>query len=107
MSGSAMTQLKRWGDNTHATRIGNMLVYDRKLWYGASNLLGSTADRDGFGVACYDPIEDAHSIFATSGDTSTFGTGSLPFNHFIVDDQIFFGGYLFAFRSEEHTSELQ
>lgn len=97
MSGSAMTQLKRWGNDTKATRIGNMVVYDRKLWYGASNLLGFASDRDGFGVACYDPIEDAHSIWATCGDTSTFGTGSLPYTNFIVDDQIFFGGYLFVF----------
>lgn len=97
MSGSAMTQLKRWGSDDKATRIGNMIVYDRKLWYGASNLLGMASDRDGFGVACYDPIEDAHSVFATSGDTSTFGTGSLPYVNFIVDDQIFFHGYLFVF----------
>lgn len=94
MSGSAVTQLKRWGDDNKATRIGNMTVYDRKMFYGASNLLGF-GSRDGFGVAVYDPVEDAHSIMAVNADTVTFAKGVSPQRNYIVDDQIFFGGYLF------------
>lgn len=95
MSGSAVTQLKRWGDDTAATRIGNMTVYDRRLWYGASNLLGF-GSRAGFGVACYDPIEDAHSVPVTNSDTTTYSRGSSPYRNHIVDDQVFFGGHLFC-----------
>ena len=96
MSGSAVTQLKRWGDETKATLIGNMCVYDRRLFYGASNLLGF-GSRTGFGVAVYDPIEDAHSIIASNSDTGTYSSGSLPYTNYMVDDQIFFQGKLFAF----------
>lgn len=94
MSGSAVTQLKRWGDNTQAVVIGNLTVYDRKLWYGASNLLGI---RPGFGVACYDPVEDAHSVPVSNEDVVTNIRGASPYPSYIVDDQIFFQGTLFAF----------
>lgn len=98
MSGSAMTQLKRWGDDTQATRIGNMTAYDRRLFYGASNNLGfGAASRPGFGIACYDPIEDAHSLIANNGDTVTFTRGSAPYLNMLVDDQVFFEGNLFCF----------
>lgn len=96
MSGSAMTQLKRWGRDDTAMLIGNMVVYDRRLWYGATNLLGF-GTRSGFGVACYDPIEDAHSIPVSRSDTVTFAPGALPSPNYIVDDQIFFKGKLFVF----------
>lgn len=95
MSGSAVTQLKRWGDETAATKIGNMAVFDRHLLYGASNLLGF-GQRAGFGVAIYDPIEDAHSIIAENSNTSTYARGLAPYTNYIVDDQIVFNGYLFA-----------
>jgi len=97
MSGSAVTQLKRWGDINRATYIGDMVVYDRRLWYGASNLLGfgRTANVEGFGVATYDPIEDAHSILAVSNDTVAYSKGSAPYTNYIVDSVIFFGGYMF------------
>lgn len=94
MSGSAVTQLKRWGDNSQAVLIGNLTVYDRRLWYGASNLLGIRA---GFGVACYDPVEDAHSVPVSNGDTVSYARGASPYPSYIVDDQIFFEGTLFAF----------
>jgi hypothetical protein len=97
LSGSAMTQLKRWGHESYATRIGNMIVYDRRMWYGASNLLGFGNGRAGFGVACYDPIEDAHSIAASNSDTTTYVRGAAPYINALVDDQCFFGGFLFAF----------
>ena len=96
MSGSAVTQLKRWGDEADATRIGSMTVYDRRMFYGASNLLGFGA-RTGFGVACYDAIEDSHSIVASNSDTTTYPTGAAPYRNYIVDDQIFFEGRLYVF----------
>ena len=98
MSGSAVTQLKRWGDDTQATSIPSMVVYDRKMFYGASNLLGfGSAVRSGFGVAAYDPIEDAHSIVAANSATGTYAKGVAPYVNYIVDDVIFFQGKLFAF----------
>lgn len=96
MSGSAVTQLKRFGVFGVATRIGGMVVYDRKLFYGASNLL-ALGPVKGFGVACYDPVEDAHSLFATNRDTVTYAPGAAPYSDLIVDDQIFFSGKLFVF----------
>lgn len=98
MSGSAVTQLKRWGDASQATLIGNLRVFDRKLFYGASNGLGMAGGaRPVFGVACYDPIEDAHSIMACNADATTYSRGSTPYTNWIVDDHIFFGGQLFVF----------
>lgn len=98
MSGSAMTQLKRWGDGTNSNYIGNMVVYDRKLFYGASNGLGFAGSaRPVFGVVAYDPIEDAHSIVASNMDATTYARGSAPYDAWIVSDQCFFGGQLFVF----------
>lgn len=94
MSGSAVTQLKRWGDPSQATKIGNLRVFDRRMFYGATNGLGMT-NRPVFGVACYDPIEDAHSIVASNADATTYARGASPYENWIVDDQIFFGGQLF------------
>lgn len=94
MSGSAMTELKRWGKATESNIIGSLMVHDRKLWYGASNLLGMRA---GFGVAVYDPVEDAHSIHASNSDTVTFPRGVSPFTAHIVDDVIVFQGRIYAF----------
>lgn len=96
MSGSAVTQLKRWGDENAAYLIGNMTVYDRHLFYGASNMLG-IGNRSGFGVMVYDPIEDSHNFFAENSDTVTYSKGSTPFRNDIVEDQIVFGGYMFVF----------
>jgi hypothetical protein len=93
MSGSAVTQLKRWGKETEANTLGNLLVFDRKLFYGAGNLLGM---RRGFGVAAYDPIEDAHSIIAANGDTATYGAGVAPYSDMLVDDVFVFGGQMFV-----------
>lgn len=96
MSGSAVTQLKRWGHEADATRIGSMTVYDRKLFYGASNLLGF-GDRRGFGLAVYDPLEDAHSIAVSNSDIVTYPPGSVPYRNYIVDDQEFYEGSAFVF----------
>jgi hypothetical protein len=92
-SGSAVTQLKRWGKVGRATSVGNLIVHDRKLYYGASSLFGMAS---GFGVAVYDAIEDAHSIFATNRDTGTYADTSGVGRDWMVDDVFFFGGYLFV-----------
>lgn len=93
MSGSAVTQLKRWGKEGEYTNLGSLLVHDRKMFYGASNLLGMRA---GFGITCYDPIEDAHSIIASNGDTVTYARGAAPYPAYGVDDVFAFGGYLWV-----------
>lgn len=92
MSGSAMTELKRWGKITESNIIRNAVVYNRKLWYGASNLFGMG---NGFGVAVYDPVEDAHSMTATNQDTVTYPTGGATKPNRIVEDVIFFHGKMF------------
>ena len=93
MSGSAVTQLKRWGKDTEANIIGSLTVHDRRMFYGASNLLGMQA---GFGVAVYDPVEDAHSIVASNSDTTTFPRSGTANSSHCVDDVIFFKGYMFV-----------
>jgi len=93
-----MTQLKRWGETTNSTWIGNMIVYDRQLWYGASNGLGfAGATNPVFGVVAYDPIEDSHCIVATNANATAYARGAAPYTNWIVDDQCFFGGQLFVF----------
>jgi hypothetical protein len=93
MTGSAMTQLKRWGKDGEACSLGSLVAYDRHLFYGASNLLGIRA---GFGVAVYDPVEDAHSIIASNGDTVTYARGAAPYLAYMVDDVFFWQGLMWA-----------
>lgn len=93
MSGSAMTELKRWGKDTEANTLGSLMTFDRHLFYGAGNLFGM---RRGFGVAAYDPIEDAHSIIASNGDTVTYAPGAAPYTAMLVDDVFYYSGYLWA-----------
>lgn len=93
-TGSAVTELKRFGDPDRATRTGRMLVWNRKLYYGAGNLFGY---QNGFGVACYDAAEDGHSIFAANTDTATTypdasGTG----DDWFVSDLVVFGKYMYV-----------
>lgn len=95
MSGSAMTLLKRWGKEDKSTIINSMTVYDRKLFYGASNLLGFGDGAEGFGVAVYDPIEDAHSIIASNQDTETYPTGDTGGDSTVLD-QTFFQGNMYV-----------
>jgi hypothetical protein len=96
MSGSAVTELKRWGRDGVATRVGSLRAYDRRLLYGASALLAVT-DRLGFGIAAYDPVEDGHSIIASNADTVSYPPGSAPYRNLLVQDVIGFEGRLFAF----------
>lgn len=89
-TGSAVTELKRWGQSGVHTPIGKMRVARRHLFYGAGGLLGAGS---GFGVAVYDAIEDAHSVFASNRDESSYSAGTNGVNH-IVDDVIVFGDWL-------------
>jgi hypothetical protein len=101
LTGSAVTQLKRWGKIDRSTIIGDFTVYDRRLFYGASNLWGMNenaagTDLGGFGVAVYDPVEDAHSIWASNKDTTTYPDSSGTGADWIVDDVIWWNGYMHA-----------
>jgi hypothetical protein len=66
-----------------------MRVARRHLFYGAGGLLGMG---DGFGIAVYDAVEDAHSVFASNRDASNAG-GTKGVN-WIVDDVIQWGEWL-------------
>lgn len=93
LSGSAMTELKRWGKPAKAVVPSmRMVVLGGRLFYGAGGLLGM---QDGFGIAAYDAVEDAHSIFATNKDTTTYPDVSGGGVGWTVDDLIIFGGKLF------------
>lgn len=92
-TGAAVTELKRWGKTGKSTSIGQMMVYGRRLFYGASSLFGV---RDGFGVACYDAVEDAHSIFAVQDTTASYPDASGTGKDWLVDDVIVFGGKMFC-----------
>ncbi len=103
LTGSAVTQLKKWGEFDSATTLGRMVVYDRKLFYGAAALWNMNkddttpfTDRGGFGVAVYDCVEDAHSIWATNKDSLAGGSypGGTGGINWIVDDVAFYQGYL-------------
>lgn len=98
-TGSAVTQLKRFGAFGRATTLGRLMVYDRKLWYGASGLWGMNknsagTDLGGFGVAVYDAIEDSHAIWATNKDTTTYPDASGVGRDWHVDDVFFWNGYM-------------
>ena len=99
MTGSAVTQLKRWGELDRSTNIGQFTEYDRKMYYGASalwsmNKNAAGTDLGGFGVAIYDPIEDAHSVWATNKDTVTYPDASGTGADWIVDDIIYYRGFM-------------
>jgi hypothetical protein len=101
MTGSAVTQLKKWGEIDRSTVVGKFRVYDRKLYYGASGLWSMNknsagTDLEGFGIAVYDPIEDAHSIWASNKDTITYTDTSGTGADFIVDDVIYYRGRMLA-----------
>jgi len=101
MTGSAVTRLKKWGEIDRSTIIGQFTEYDRRLYYGASalwsmNKNAAGTDLGGFGVATYDPIEDAHSIWATNKDTVSYADASGTGADWIVDDIIYYRGRMFA-----------
>lgn len=92
-TGAAVTELKRWGVTGRSTTIGSMIVYARRLFYGASGLFGV---RPGFGIACYDSVEDGHSIFAMNDDVTSFPDTTGTGGSWLVDDVVVFGGKMFC-----------
>jgi hypothetical protein len=92
-TGAAVTELKRWGVSGKNTSIGQMVVYGRRLFYGASSLFGV---RSGFGIACYDSVEDGHSIFAIQDNAASYPDSSGTGKDWLVDDVIVFGGKMFC-----------
>ncbi len=91
-SGAAVTELKRWGELGSDIFTGRMRVIGPRLYYGAPSLLGMG---DGFGIATYDPAEDAHHIWATNKDAVTYAGGTENRN-WLVDDVMFFKGQIFC-----------
>ena len=93
--------MKKWGEIDRSTVLGKFREYDRKLYYGASalwsmNKNAAGTDLGGFGVAVYDPIEDAHSIWATNKDTTTYTDSSGTGEDWIVNDTIYYRGRMHA-----------
>jgi hypothetical protein len=101
MTGSAVTRLKKWGEIDRSTNMGKFAEYDRHLYYGANalwsmNKNSAGTDLGGFGIAIYDPVEDAHSIWATNKDATTYPDASGTGADWIVDDIIYYRGRMFA-----------
>lgn len=93
-SGAAVTELKRWGKVGYDTTPGKFYDIDRSLFFGASNLLGF-GSKDGFGIARYDPAEDAFHLFATNQDAVAYPPGTEGVNN-RVDDICYYRGYMFC-----------
>ena len=91
-TGSAITELKRWGKVGRDIYTGQLRTWGSRLWFGAGNLLGMA---DGFGIAVYEPREDAYHLFSAMHDTSTFPGGTEGGN-WTVDDVFFWKGYFYA-----------
>lgn len=94
VSGSAVTELKRWGRIGRATTPGRPIVAGRKMFYGASDLFGNSTLKPGFGVAVYDAGEDAHSIWASNRDAVSYPDAGGLGKRYQVDDLIYFGGQI-------------
>jgi hypothetical protein len=95
-SGSAVTELKRWGKVGLDVTPTRLRAFQGKLFFGASSLLGMSDTADGgFGIAMYDPIEDAYHLFATMRDGATYSAGTEGINH-VVDDVMYWKGYLYC-----------
>lgn len=93
-TGSAITELKRWGRVGRDIEPGVMRVVGSRLFFGAPSLLGMS-DADGFGVGMYDAAEDAYHLFASCQDATAFPGGTEGIN-WIVDDVMYFKGYIWA-----------
>lgn len=91
-TGSAITELKRWGKVGQDITIGQLRTVGRRMMFGAGSLLGM---RDGFGVAAYDPREDAYHMWATNMDGTTYPGGTEGIN-WSVDDVAYYRGWLWA-----------
>jgi hypothetical protein len=91
-SGSAVTELKRWGEIGKDVSTGRLRVIGKRLFFGAPSLLGMD---DGFGVAAYDPREDAYHLWASDRDIVSWDGGTEG-RRWAVDDVVWYGGYVFA-----------
>lgn len=95
MSGAAMTEIARYGRVGITTVTGGSAEVARKMYYGASSLLGVSAET-GFGVAVYDAREDAHSMFASQRNTTTYADSGADGKDYIVDDLHYWGNKFFV-----------
>lgn len=91
-SGAAVTELKRWGKEGVDLTTGRMRVHGGRLYFGAGSLLGMG---NGFGIAAYDPREDAYHMWSTNRDITTWTAGTENIS-WSVDDVIWYGGYMFC-----------
>lgn len=91
-TGAAITELKRWGRVGKDIMTGNLRVFGSRLYFGAGNLLGM-GDANGFGIAAYDPREDAYHLWSTHQTATNPGTEGI---NFTVDDVFFWKGYMYA-----------
>jgi len=94
MSGAAVTELQRFGRAGITTQTAGAHVVARRLFYGASSLLGLSANT-GMGIAVYDAREDSHSMFAAQRDTTTYTTSAYG-RDYIIDDMIYWGNKFFV-----------
>jgi len=91
-SGSAVTELKRFGKVGVEMSLGRLRPIGGKMVFGASSLLGFG---DGFGIGMYDPVEDSYHMLTTSRDTVTYAAGTEQSN-WVVDDICYYRDYLYA-----------
>ena len=95
MSGAAVTEIARHGRVGITTQSGGSAEVARRMFYGASSLLGMS-DETGFGIAVYDAREDAHSIFACERDVTTYPDAGADGKDYIIDDIRYWGGRFFV-----------
>lgn len=92
-SGAAVTELKRWGRLGQKINTGKLRVIGHQLMFGAGSLLGMGT---GFGVASYDPREDAYHLVASNRDGVNYPDFSgFRISH-LVSDIYFFAGWVFC-----------
>ena len=91
-SGSAVTELKRFGTIGVEMSLARLRVVGGRLMFGASSLLGFD---DGFGIGMYDPVEDSYHVFATNRDSVTYTAGTEQ-SSWMVDDIFYYRGYLWC-----------
>ena len=92
-SGSAVTELKRFGRVGRIVGVGQMRVVGGDLYFGAGDLLGF--GDGGFGIGVYDPVEDAWHFVTTNRDGVTFAEGTDHVN-WQADDIFYYDGWLWV-----------
>jgi len=95
MSGAAVTEVFREGRVGITTMTQGSAVVARRMFYGASSLLGMS-DETGFGLAVYEAREDAHGLFASQRDTATYADSGSDGKDYIIDDVTYWGKQFFA-----------